>query len=97
MEGVDCREGALRCASTTTPAKCVDHRWVVQQRCSAAAAVCNQGVCGAVGLSQNGITVASGALSTTKIRLVEHGLELSGTVCGSVAKQNICVVGGIRP
>ena len=91
-----CVSGSLRCADNRTPSKCVDGVWLDQAACEAATPACSNGVCAFATLS-GGLSVVDGALSNSKIYLVEHGLELAPPICGTVSGQNICVTGGIRP
>jgi len=92
-----CVNNSLRCADNTTPSKCVDGTWVDQDPCTAAKPACSNGVCAAATLSGGIVTVSDGVLSTSTVRLVEHGLEYTQTVCGTVGTQKVCVTGGIRP
>jgi hypothetical protein len=94
---VGCIDDSLRCADNTTPSKCVAGIWVDQEPCSAAKPACSNGVCAAATLFGGVVTVADSVLSTSSVRLVEHGLEYTQTTCGTVGAQKVCVTGGIRP
>src|SRR5882724_3652514 len=83
-----CASGSLRCADNRTPSKCVDGVWLDQPACEAATPACSNGVCAFATLS-GGLSVVDGALSNSKIHLVEHGLELTPPVCGTVSGQKI--------
>jgi hypothetical protein len=95
--GTGCVNDSVRCADNSTPSLCVAGTWVDQAACPAATPACSNGVCAAATLSGGIVTVSSGVLSTSTVHLVEHGLEYTQTVCGTVAGQQVCVSGGIRP
>jgi hypothetical protein len=95
--GTGCVNDSVRCADNSTPSLCVDGTWVDQAACPAATPACSNGVCAAATLSGGIVTVSNGVLSTSTVHLVEHGLEYTQTVCGTVAGQQVCVSGGIRP
>ncbi len=92
-----CTTDSLRCADNRTPSKCVAGIWIDQDPCPTSKPACSNGVCAAVTLSGGIVTVSDGVLSTSNVRLVEHGLEYTQTTCGTVGSQKICVTGGIRP
>jgi hypothetical protein len=92
-----CVNDSLRCADSSTPSKCVGGVWVDQDPCPALKPACGNGVCAAATLSGGIVTVSDGVLSTSTVRLVEHGLEYTQTTCGMVGTQKVCVTGGIRP
>ena len=92
-----CVNDSLRCDDSSTPSKCVAGVWIPQAPCPAAKPVCSNGVCAAATLSGGIVTVSDGVLSTSTVRLAEHGLEYTGTTCGTLAAQKVCVTGGIRP
>ncbi len=95
--GTACVNDSVRCADNSTPSLCVDGTWVDQAACPAATPACSNGVCAAATLSGGIVTVSNGVLSTSTVHLVEYGLEYTQTVCGTVASQQVCVNGGIRP
>jgi len=52
----------------------------------------------ATGLVGGLVTVGDPVLkSSSGVRLVEHGLEFTPTVCGQIGGKTVCVSGGIRP
>jgi predicted transcriptional regulator len=70
---------------------------VDQDPCPASKPACSNGACAVATLSGGIVTVSDGVLSTSTVRLVEHGLEYTQTTCGTVGTQKVCVTGGIRP
>ena len=92
-----CVNDSLRCTDNSTPSKCVAGIWVDQDPCPALKPACSNGVCASATLSGGILTVSDGVLSTSTVRLVEHGLEYTQTTCGTVGTQKVCVTGGIRP
>lgn len=65
--------------------------------CPAAKPACSNGLCASATLSCCIVTVSNGVLATSSVHLVEHGLEYTQTVCGTVSGQKVCINGGIRP
>jgi hypothetical protein len=92
-----CVNGSLRCDDSSTPSKCVGGDWIPQDPCPASRPACSNGVCAAARLSGGIVTVSDGVLSTSTVRLVQHGFEYTQTTCGTVGSQKVCVTGGIRP
>lgn len=93
----DCINDSLRCENSMVPSKCVEGVWIDQAPCPVSKPACSNGVCAAATLTGGIVTVSNGVLSTSNVRLVEHGLEYTQTTCGMVGTQNVCVTGGIRP
>ena len=59
--------------------------------------VSGSGGAGSTRLQGGIVTVASGVVKTSSVRLVEHGLARPGKSCGMVQGNNVCVTGGIKP
>jgi hypothetical protein len=92
-----CVNDSMRCDDSSTPSKCIGGNWTPQDPCPTSKPACSNGVCAVATLSGGIVTVSNGVLSTGSVRLVEHGLEYTQTVCGMVGTQKICITGGIRP
>jgi hypothetical protein len=96
-----CLTGSAQCAAGDTPELCVTGAWVPQAPCSGTSPACSNGTCGSVRMSGGIITVGNAVLSagsgSSAIRLVDHGLEYTGRICGMVKMNQVCVTGGVRP
>jgi hypothetical protein len=94
---VDCLNDDTRCDPDNTPSKCVNNVWTPQTPCGGQMPACSGGVCAAAKLLGGIVTVGTPVLSGTSVRLVDHGLEYTPTICGTVNSQMLCLSGGIRP
>jgi hypothetical protein len=86
-----------RCDPDNTPSKCVNNAWTPQTPCSGQMPACSGGMCAAAKLLGGLVTVGTPVLSNTSVRLVDHGLEYTPTICGTLNSQMLCLSGGIRP
>jgi hypothetical protein len=94
---VDCLNDDTRCDPDNTPSKCVNNAWTPQTPCGGQTPACSGGVCAAAKLLGGIVTVGAPVLSNTSVRLVDHGLEYTPTICGTLNSQMLCLSGGIRP
>jgi hypothetical protein len=94
---VECMNGDGRCAVGDVPEICEGGKWAKKPACGGSTPVCSNGKCGAVRLSGAMVTVGDAVLSSTKIRLVNHGLEYEPLACGMVKGSEVCVTGGLQP
>jgi hypothetical protein len=86
-----------RCEANNTPSICVEHHWALQTPCGGDKPACSNGICAAAKLTGGVVTVGTPVLRNTNVRLVEHGLEYTASMCAMVQSKMICVSGGIRP
>ncbi|HEY2410547.1 MAG TPA: hypothetical protein VGI10_31305 [Polyangiaceae bacterium] len=95
---VDCLDtDPPRCDADNTPSQCINNTWTPQTPCGGQTPACSNGMCAGAKLNGSIVTVSTAVLSNTSVRLAEHGLEYTPTICGNLPSGTVCVSGGLRP
>ncbi|HEY4159025.1 MAG TPA: hypothetical protein VGM29_13040 [Polyangiaceae bacterium] len=95
---VDCLDtDPPRCDADNTPSQCINNTWTPQTPCSGQTPACSNGICAGAKLTGSIVTAGMAVLSNASVRLAEHGLEYTPTICGNLPGGTVCVSGGLRP